>query len=412
MAQLNLTLSQDEIQELLMSGQEECFRKLLENCVNRLLRAESEEQLGAKPYERTSERKDSRNGSRERVFTTRIGTIILSVPRHRDVPFKSMLLENYKRSESALIAAMAEMVVNGVSTRKVSRVMEELCGKSFSKTQVSEVCKDFDSEVESFRNRPLTGEYPFLTVDATYLKARQNQRICEKALMIALATNSEGKREIIGFGVYDKESNDTWLDFMEGLKERGLRGVYMITSDAHMGIQNAIAKTFPDSAWQRCQFHFAKNVADKVPKKYQAAVRGELQDMFSKETAEAARKKRDEIIDEYGDIAENAMKCLDEGFDSAMTALSLPNHLRQHYRTSNQIERLNREIKRRTNVIGIFPNEQSVLRLTGEVLIELHEGLQLRKSIFSAESFSKFKKSDAPANLLMIARTQVLQEAA
>ena len=202
MAQLNITLNQEEIQALLLEDQGEAFKKILQASLNKILQAESAEQLKAGPYERSEERTDSRNGSRDRDLNTRVGRITLQVPRHRNVPFKTLVFENYSRSEAALVAGMAEMVVNGVSTRKVSRVMETLCGTSFSKSAVSDVCKDLDKAVKEFRNRPLEGDYPFLTVDATYFKVRENSRVISKAFMIAYGTNAEGHREILGFGVY------------------------------------------------------------------------------------------------------------------------------------------------------------------------------------------------------------------
>ena len=196
MAQLNITLNQEEIQALLLEDSREGFKKLLQTCLNKILQFESAEQLKAAPYERTEERTDSRNGSRYRDYNTRVGTITLRVPRHRNVPFKTLLFDNYSRSEAALVTSMAEMVVNGVSTRKVSKIMETLCGTSFSKSAVSDVCKDLDKDVKEFRNRPLVGDYPFLTVDATYFKVRENSRIISKAFMIAYGTNAGGHREI------------------------------------------------------------------------------------------------------------------------------------------------------------------------------------------------------------------------
>ena len=231
MAQINFTLNQEEILQLLSEENNEAFRKLLESSLNSVLKAESQEQLQAAPYERTEERTDSRNGFRDRELKTRIGTITLHVPRHRNQPFQTMVFENYSRSEAALIVCMAEMVVNGVSTRKVSKVMETLCGTSYSKSTVSEVCKRLDKDVEAFRNRPLDGKYPFLTVDATFFKVRENHRIVSKAFMIALAVNEEGQREIIGFGVYPCESIETWKDFLSAYEKEGAeRGI-----DDHIG---------------------------------------------------------------------------------------------------------------------------------------------------------------------------------
>lgn len=406
MAQLNITLNQEEILLLLNNNRNEAFRQLLQNSLNSLLKAESEEQLHAAPYERSDFRTDSRNGMRERGLVTRLGKIELQVPRHRNQPFKTMIFDNYTRSEAALIASMAEMVVSGVSTRKVSQVVETLCGTSYSKSTVSELCKELDVKVEAFRNRPLTGEYPFLTVDATYFKVRENKRIISKALMIAYGTDVQGHREVLGCSAYENESNETWHDFLKSLKNRGLKGVLMITSDAHDGIQYAISKEFPDVPWQRCQFHFVKNITEKVPKKFQKGIRTELQEMFNCQKIESAREKRDAIIQDYKDIAEKAMSCLDEGFESAMTVMELPVNLRPYFRTSNHIERVNKELKRRSKVIGIFPNETSLIRLMGSVLIELNEAARTRKAIFGPDAYMTFMRSNSPRKLRELAIEQ------
>ena len=344
--------------------------------------------------------------TRERELNTRIGQIALQVPRHRNGSFKTLVFDNYSRSEAALIASMAEMVVTGVSTRKVSKVMETLCGTSFSKSTVSEVCRDLDKAVAEFRTSPLEGEYPFLTVDATYFKARENSRIISKAFMIAYGTNAEGHREILGFGVYANESAATWTEFLMGLKKRGLTGVLMITSDAHEGILTAIGKVFPTVPWQRCQFHFIRNITDKAPKKYQIGLRTELQEMFNCKSIAEARKIRDRIIEDYRNVAEAAVSCLDDGFESSMTVMLLPVGLRRYYRTSNHIERLNKELKRRSKVIGVFPNEDSLLRLMGSVLIELHDAMLVGRAIFSKDSLAALMKSDVPTKLVVIAGEQ------
>ena len=406
MAQLNITLEQEEILLLLSKDSGEAFKTILQSSLNKILQVESMEQLKADPYARTEERTDYWNGSRDRGLKTRIGQLTLQVPRHRNVPFKTMIFENYSRSESALIAGMAEMVVNGVSTRKVSKVMETLCGTSYSKTAVSEVCKDLDADAKAFRERPLDGDYPFVTVDATYFKVRENGRIISKAFMIAYGTNTQGHREILGFDVYANESSDTWTSFLTGLKKRGLKGILMITSDAHEGILHAIGTVFPTVPWQRCQFHFIRNIADKAPKKYQAGLRAELRTMFNCRSLDEARKVRDQIIADYQDVAESAMKCLDEGFESSMTVMILPTGLQRYYRTSNHIERLNKELKRRSKVIGVFPNESSVVRLMGSVLIELHDASLVKRAIFSQETLASLMKSDVPFMLVDIAEEQ------
>ncbi len=391
MAQLNITLNQEEILQLLKGDREGAFATLLQESLNAVLKAESSEQLHAEAYERTDERAGYRNGSRERELTTRIGTITLNVPKHRNAPFHTMIFDNYCRSEAALIAGMAEMVVNGVSTRKVSTVVETICGKSISKSAVSDLCKDLDVAVNEFKNRPLLNHYPFVTIDATYFKVREDHKIISKAFMIAYATNKEGRRDIIGFGAYPNESKETWTDFLQSLKERGLKDVRVFVSDAHEGIKHAIAKVFPDTPWQRCQFHFRKNIFDKMPKKFIEGLKYELNEMFDCETIEEARRKRDSIIADYKDIAEAAMQCLDEGFEDSMTVMVLPVHLRKFMRTSNHIERLNKELKRRSNVIGIFPNTSSLNRIMGSVLIELNERRSAAKKLFYTPTYKEIE---------------------
>ena len=376
MAQINITLNQDEILQLMSNDREGAFKKLLQESLNSFMKAESTEQLKAKPYERTDERADSRNGFRERKLNTRIGTITLKVPRHRNGSFETLIFDEYTRSEAALIASMMEMVVNGVSTAKVGKVVETLCGTSFSKSTVSNICKELDKNVNEFLTSPITGEYPFVTVDATYFKVRENRKIISKALMVAYAVNQAGIREVIGFGVYPGESKETWKDFFLTLKNRGLSGVRMITADAHEGIQYAISEVFPDVPWQRCQVHFTRNILDKTPKKYREGLKTELREMFTSDTIELARNRRDEILQDYRDIAEKAMECLENGFESAMTVMIFSENTRKILRTSNHIERLNRELKRRSNVIGIFPNSESLLRLMGSVILERNDVLK------------------------------------
>lgn len=378
---------------IMQCDREGAFIKLLQDSLNSVMKAESTEQLHAESYERSDDRAGYRNGSRERVLNTRIGSFTLTVPKHRGgVPFKTEVFDTYCRSEAALIASMAEMVVNGVSTRKVSNVVETLCGTSISKSAVSDLCKDLDEAVEKFKSRPLTDCYPLVTVDATYFKVREDHKVISKAMMIAYATNSKGIRDIIGFGVYPNESNDTWSDFLASLRSRGLRDVRMFTSDSHEGIKYAISHIFPDTPWQRCQFHFRRNIIDKMPKKYQEGIASELNEMFDCDTVESARKKRDSIISEYSDIAESAMSCLDEGFEDSMTVMVLPKEIRKYFRTSNHIERLNSELKRRSRVIGIFPNVASLERLMGSVLLERND-MQSTRPVFYSPAYQELEAS-------------------
>ena len=405
MAQLNITLCQEEILQLLSDNREDAFRTLLTESLNSILQAESTAQLGAEPYERSVTRSDSRNGSRNRNLNTRIGTITLAVPRHRNVPFHTLVFDNYSRSEAALVTTMAEMVVNGVSTQKVARVMETLCGKSYSKSTVSEACKGLDKAVHSFKTRPLEGDYKFIYVDATYFKVRGEHRIGSKAMMVALAITDRGGREIIGFDIYDNESKETWKLFLESLKERGLKDPKMITSDAHDGIIYAISKIFPNTPWQRCQTHFSRNVMSHAPGKFQKAIHAALLDMYHSATIEEARKKCDSIIDEYADVAPKAMECLDNGFEDVMAIMVLPEPFRKYIRTTNHLERLNKELKRRSNVIGVFPNEASLNRIIGSVLIELNDAYMVERRIqLSQKQMELLDK--CTSELIMLAKEQ------
>ena len=405
MAQLNITLCQEEILQLLSDNREDAFRTLLTESLNSILQAESTAQLGAEPYERSVTRSDSRNGSRNRDLNTRIGTITLAVPRHRNVPFHTLVFDNYSRSEAALVTTIAEMVVNGVSTKKVARVMETLCGKSYSKSTVSEACKGLDKAVHSFKTRPLEGDYKFIYVDATYFKVRGEHRIGSKAMMVALAITDRGGREIIGFDIYDNESKETWKLFLESLKERGLKDPKMITSDAHDGIIYAISKIFPNTPWQRCQTHFSRHVLSHAPGKFQKAIHAALLDMYHSATIEEARKKCDSIIDEYADVAPKAMECLDNGFEDVMAIMVLPEPFRKYIRTTNHLERLNKELKRRSNVIGVFPNEASLNRIIGSVLIELNDAYMVERRIqLSQKQMELLDK--CTSELIMLAKEQ------
>lgn len=407
MAQVNITLNQEEMLQLLSSNNSsEAFKELLQKSLNQFLLAESSEQLGAEPYERTEERTDSRNGLRDRPLTTRIGTIVLSVPRHRNQPFHTMLFENYQRSEAALITTMAEMVIAGVSTRKVSRVMEVLCEKSFSKSTVSEACKQLDEEVEKFRNRPIDPQkYPFLMLDATYLKVREDHRVKSKAFMVAIGITKAGIREVLGFGLYEEENNPSWLSFIQSLKNRGLKNVVLFTADGHPSIQYAMQQEFPDAVWQRCQFHFIRNILDAAPKTYKSGLESELREMFNVETIEEARKLKDSIIQDYSDVAEKAMDILDNGFDDSMVVMVLPKEMRRPLRTSNPIERLNGEIKRRSNVIKVFPNADSVIRLIGSATIDYNDMLSAKRPLFYGPTIAKMTEKTMDC-LNAIARNQ------
>lgn len=371
MAQINVTLDQDEILRLLADSSGDAFRQVLAAALNAVMRAESDEQLGAGRYERSESRTDSRNGTRARRLTTRVGTIELEVPRRRNAPFETMVFESYRRSEAALVTTMAEMVVGGVSTAKVGRVMREICGREFSKQSVSAACATLDSAVEGFRTRPLEpGAYPFAMPGATYLKVRGGHRVRARAMPVAIGLDRSGRKEVLGLALADAETRSSWSAFMRSLRDRGLRGMAVVTSDAHEGLVAALHDVWPDAAWQRCQAHFSRNVSDAAPKRLRAGLRSEMTEMFNCRTLAEAEARRDRILADYAEEAPQACERLDAGFDDAMTAMRLPEQMRRCARTSNYLERLNKEIKRRSNVVGVFPSDGSAVRLVGALLME------------------------------------------
>ena len=401
MAQYNITITEELLHGLFLSnGRDEAFSKLLEEIFNQVLLSQSTEQIGAQPYERTEGRTAYRNGFRDRQLTTRVGALTLRVPRHRNGHFSTELFARYQRSEQALVLAMMEMVINGVSTRKVEQITEELCGKKFSKSTVSALCKNLDPMVEAFRTRPLKCHYPFLMVDAIYVKVRENGRIQSRGLLIAIAVNEEGHREIIGFQLANSESESSWGELFSSLKDRGLNNVDLVTSDDHKGLVNAVRRHFQGTSWQRCQTHFSRNMLDHTPKALQPEVKEELRRLYESVDLESARKVRDQIIKTYESKAPKATALLDEAFDDITAVLALPLKYRKRLRTTNGVERLNQEIRRRERVIRIFPNAASVIRLMGALLMEHDEKWQTGRKYFDMALYYQIQDKelkDSPA---------------
>ncbi len=399
MAQFNITITEELLHGLFLSkGKDEAFAKLMEEIFNQVLMAQSTEQLGAEPYERTEERTAYRNGTRDRGMTTRVGALTLKIPRHRNGQFSTELFSRYQRSEQALVLAMMEMVINGVSTRKVELITEELCGKKFSKSTVSSLCQSLDPMVEAFKTRPLEKHYPFVLVDAIYLKVRQDGRVQSRGLLVAIGINEDGHREIIGFGVANSESEDSWGGFFASLKERGLKDVRLVTSDDHKGLVKAVRKHFQGSSWQRCQTHFSKNMMDHTPKALQAEMKEDLRGLYEAVDYDSARKIRDQIIEKYEIKATKATAILDGAFDDITAVLALPLRYRKRLRTTNGVERLNQEIRRRERVIRIFPNEASVIRLMGALLMEQDEKWQTGRKYFEMDLYYRQQGKDTEDN--------------
>lgn len=387
MAQFNITVETEILKDLFtQSGKDKAFAKLMESILNQVLQAQASEQIGAGYYERNADRQAYRNGTRDRSMKTRIGTLTLSVPRLRNGAFSTELFARYQRSEQALVLSMMEMVIQGVSTRKVSAITEELCGTEFSKSTVSALCAKLDPAVDAFLNRPLEKRYPFVIVDALYTKVREDGCVHSVGLLLATGVNEEGYREILGTHIADTETEDSWSVLFQNLKDRGLKDVRLVVSDAHSGLVNAIKKHFKGTSWQRCQTHFSRNILDKCPKSQQADLKQELRSLYEASNMETARRLLRSILEIFGEKAPKAMEILEEGFEDAMQILFLPLPLRRRLRTSNSIERLNQEIRRRERVIRIFPNRESLQRLVGALLMDTNEGWLTGKRYLSPES--------------------------
>jgi transposase-like protein len=373
MTQYNITLNEEMVREMFLEGCEGVMKGLVEQVLNQLLIARAEDKCNAKPYEQTEERVDYRNGFRERSFVTRLGKIELEVPRLRGQSVIDGLFEKYKRSEQAIIAGVAEMVVKGVSTRKVNDVAEALFGSGISKSQASRMCAVLDPVVAEFRNRPLDAYYPFGMVDAIYLKVRDADRVVSKALYIAIGVNADGYREVLGFMMSQKETKAAYVEFFRSLKARGLERFDLVTSDDHDGLREALKQEFLGSSWQRCQTHFTKNMSDKTPKKMWQIVKALLNDIYTAPDIGAARSRKDAAVALLSGPAPKAAQLLDESFDDITAVFALPQNYRKKMRTSNGVERVNEEIRRRDRVLRIYPSDDSVMRIIGTVLLEQTE---------------------------------------
>ena len=362
----------------LLSGQNG-LAKLVEAVLNQILEAQVTETLGADRHERSDERQGYRNGYRARTLYTRVGPVTLQVPQTRDGSFSTDIFKRYQRSEQAFVLALMEMVVQGVSTRKVSAITEELCGASFSKSTVSELCVGLDARVKVFNERSLEGEYPFVMVDALFINSRQGDRVVKRAALIASGIRSDGHREILGVKIGDSENYATWEDMFKWLKGRGLSGVYFIISDDHCGITKAVDKHFQGATWQRCQVHLMRNLLGHSSTKLRGEVAAAAKLVFQAADMTEARRRLTEFVEQFGKGAAKAVACMEAGFEDAMAIMALPEKYRKKLRTTNMQERLNEEVRRRERVIRIFPNDESALRLIGALLAEQNEAWQERK---------------------------------
>ena len=360
-----------------------------------LMEMEVEEHVGAGRHERSPARTGQRNGYRQRDWDTRVGTVELRVPRVRDSSYFPSLLEPRRRAERALSAVVQEAYVRGISTRKVDDLVRALGMEGISKSQVSRLCEELDEEVERFRGRPLEGPYPYVWLDATYVKARQDGRVASVAVVIAVGVNEKtGEREILGLDVGPSEDGAFWISFLRSLAARGLRGVRLVTSDAHQGLKGAIEAVLVGASWQRCRVHFMRNALSLVPKAAQQMVGATIRTVFAQPNAKSAREQWLRVSEGFRHRFSRLSELMEEAEEDVLAYAAFPQEHWQKIWSNNPLERANKEVKRRTNVVGIFPNEAAVVRLVGAVLSEHHDEWQVSKRYFSLGSLAKLERKE------------------
>ena len=350
------------------------LREIVERVLQEMLEAEMTEHIGAAPYERSATRTGHRNGYKPRALRTRVGTLNLAVPQDREGTFSTRLFSRYQRNEKALVLALMEMYVEGVSTRKVKDLTEELCGTSFSKSLVSSLASSLDSELEAWRMRGLeAASYPYVFVDARYEKVRVDKRVVSQGVLLVSALRDDGFREIVGVEVVDTESEATYQELFRSLKARGLKGVELAVSDDHKGLKAAIARHFQGASWQRCQVHYARNLLGMVGHDRRKELAEGLRGVFAAPSREVALRLASELADCWHRSHPKVAEHIEEHIEECLSCLAFPDSHRRRIRTTNGLERLNQGIKRRTRVVRIFPNREACLRLVSALAVEQSE---------------------------------------
>lgn len=352
---------------------EDRLRCLVQHMLQRVLEEELTAFLGAEAYERTTQRRGYRNGCKPRTLKTRVGTIELMVPKDREGRFQPSLFERYQRNEKALVLALVEMYVQGVSTRKVKAITEQLCGLTISKSQVSVLAKGLDEEIAVWRQRALVQAYPYLVVDARYEKVRQGPRVVSQGVLVVVGISQTGFREILGVWQAETESEATWSEVFGELGERGLQGVQYVVSDAHQGLRSAIDRHFQGAVWQRCQVHFIRNVLARVRKGDRARVLGLLRSIREAPTRAAAHEAVAVTVETLQDPYPAVAALIEDAAEEVLAVYDLPEPHRKRMGSTNMLERYNQEVKRRTRVVRIFPNGASCLRLICAMAMETTE---------------------------------------
>ena len=369
------------------------LRNLLQKMVQDILESEMVNFLEAGPYERTATRRGYRAGYYSRRLETRMGTLNLKIPQDRQGNFKTELFERCQRCEKALVCTMMEMYIEGVSTRKVAKVTEALCGTEFSAATVSSLSKKMDDSLKKFASRPLTEAYPCLILDARYEKVRIDGIVQNQAVLIALGISWDGRREVLGVELAQKKSKSIWKDFLIGLKERGLHGVEFVVSDDHCGICNAVSAVLTEAIWQRCYVHFLRNALDHMPKKHiDPACMTELRWIYDRRTLTEAKSDLKAWLSKWSEKYPSLCEWVEENIGETLSFYKLPYLHHKHLKSTNMLERMNQEIKRRTHIIRTFPNPESCLRMVRALAVETHEAWQVETRYLNMDELKEYKK--------------------
>jgi putative transposase len=388
--------------QLLEKGSDaDLLREMVGYVAHRLMELDIEGLCGASHGERSSERENWRNGYRERAWDTRAGTIPLRIPKLRRGSYFPGFLEPRRAAEKALAAVVQEAYVQGVSTRSVDELVKALGMSGISKSQVSRLCEEIDERVNAFLERPLEGDWPYLWIDATYVKVRQAGRIISVAVIIAVAVNTEGRREVVGMAIGPSEAEPFWSGFLRSLMRRGLRGVKLVISDAHEGLKAAIAKVLKAS-WQRCRVHFLRNALAYANKSQRQMVFALINTIFAQDTAEAAHAQWRTVVEQLKAKFPKLAAMMDDAEYDVLAFMDFPKEHRPKIHSTNVLERLNGEVKRRSDVVGIFPNENAITRLVGAILLEQHDEYAIQKRYMSLESLAMMSENP-PVRLPAIA---------
>lgn len=359
--------------EALLTEEVDLLRPAVQRWLQELLESEMDETIGAGRYERTETRTGYRSGHYSRMLYMRVGPIELRVPQDREGRFSTEIFARYQRSEKALVAAIGEMYVQGVSTRKIAEVTEALCGHSFSASTVSRINQLLDEELEKFAQRRLEEEYPYLILDARYERVREDGVVRRQAVLIALGVNGEGRRCVLAVELAHRESAGSWRELLVGLKERGLCGVQLVVSDDHEGLRQAIAQVLPEALWQRCYVHFLRNAVDHLPNKADDDCMLELRWLYDRRDLDEARRDLGAWLARWQSRYGKLCDWVEDNIEETFAFYRLPRQHHKHLKSTNCLERLNQEIKRRTNLVRIFPNAASCLRLVRALAVEQHE---------------------------------------